>query len=112
MNPLLRPLALVALLAAGVVAPATADPYKDESGHGRGKGRHGGREYKEEFWDGRCKVERKWEKNGEYKEKRKCKDHASRAPVYEAPVYAGPPPGVVVQPPAIVIQPPAIVVRP
>lgn len=110
MNPLLRPLALVALLATGAMAPAAADPYKDESGHG--KRRHGGREYKEAFWDGRCKVERKWEKNGEYKEKRKCKDHASRAPVYEAPVYAGPSPGVVVQPPAIVIQPPAIVVRP
>ena len=111
MNPLLRPLALGALLAAGVLAPAAAAPDRDESGHGN-KGRHGGREYKEEFWDGRCKVERKWEKNGEYKEKRKCKDHASRAPVYEAPVYAGPPPAVVVQPPAIVIQPPAIVVRP
>jgi hypothetical protein len=65
------------------MAPAAADPYKDESGHG--KRRHGGREYK---------------------------DHASRAPVYEAPAYAGPPPGVVVQPPAVVIQPPAIVVRP
>ncbi|MFL5021368.1 MAG: hypothetical protein ACJ8DW_03830 [Microvirga sp.] len=59
------------------MAPAAADPYKDESGHG--KRRHGGREYKEAFWDGRCKVERKWERNGEYKEERKCRGRV-RAP--------------------------------
>jgi hypothetical protein len=28
---------------------------------------------KEEFWHGGCKVERKWEKNGNYKEEVKCK---------------------------------------
>ncbi|WP_230559071.1 hypothetical protein [Variovorax paradoxus] len=63
-------MALTTLPAAGAISPAAADPHQDESGHGRGKGRHGGREYKEAFWDGRCKVERKSEKNGEYKEKR------------------------------------------
>lgn len=36
-----------------------------------GKGRHG-REVKQTYWDGHCKVEQKWKK-GEYKEKRKCK---------------------------------------
>lgn len=35
------------------------------------KGRHG-RDHKQEYWDGNCKVEQKWKK-GEYKEKRKCK---------------------------------------
>ncbi len=34
-------------------------------------GRHG-REHKQVYWDGHCKVEQKWKK-GEYKEKRKCK---------------------------------------
>ena len=55
---------------------AQADPDKDESGHGRGK-----REHKESHWDGNCKVERKWEKDGEYKEERKCKDGGSRGAV-------------------------------
>ncbi|WP_425462819.1 hypothetical protein [Methylibium rhizosphaerae] len=62
---------LIAISAACLLVSfaAWADPGKDESGHGRGK-----REYKEEFRDGNCKVERKWEKDGEYKEERKCKD--------------------------------------
>lgn len=59
-------MSLLLLMLASVSPVAAADPWKDESG----KGRHG-REYKEEFWDGHCKVERKWKK-GEYKEKRKC----------------------------------------
>jgi hypothetical protein len=57
---------LAGLLAATMtsVGAAQADPWKDESGHGR----RGGGEWKEEFRDGNCKVERKWERNGEYKE--------------------------------------------
>ncbi|WPG35297.1 hypothetical protein [Variovorax sp. EBFNA2] len=107
---------LAALFAGSLVAPAVADPHKDESGHGRGKGRHSDREYKEEYWDGRCKVERKWEK-GEYKEERKCKGGSSRSrqsdgPYYAAqPVYPAPQPGVIVERPAVVIQP-QIVIRP
>jgi hypothetical protein len=49
---------------------ALADDWKDESGKGRN---HDRREFKEEYWDGNCKVERKMEKNGDYKEERKCK---------------------------------------
>jgi hypothetical protein len=71
----------VFLLPAMLVAfpfTVSADPWKDESGHDR-------REHKEESWRGNCKVERK-QKNGEYKEKRKCKgtshDHYGTAPVY------------------------------
>jgi hypothetical protein len=66
---------------------ALADPDKDESGNGRWRGDYWSddrgrkqvreyayrREYKEEFWDGNCKIERKWERNGDYKEERKCK---------------------------------------
>ena len=55
--------------------------------------RHG---HKEEYWDGHCKVERKWKKNGEYKEKRKCRD---RPMVYQQPqpVYIAPQPqGIVI----------------
>jgi hypothetical protein len=48
---------------------ACADSWKDESAHGR----HGHREFKEEFREGNCKVEREGKKDGEYKEKRECK---------------------------------------
>jgi hypothetical protein len=56
---------------------AFADPDKDESGHGRRYGRGEAREYKEEFRDGNCKIERKWEKNGDYKEEVKCKGNGA-----------------------------------
>ena len=62
-----------------LASPALADPYKDESGKGRW-GYHRGdraynldREYKQEFRQGNCKIERKWERSGEYKEEVKCK---------------------------------------
>jgi hypothetical protein len=61
-------MSLLLVTLASVSSVALADSWKDESG----KGRHG-REYKQEYWDGNCKVERKWEKDGDYKEKRKCK---------------------------------------
>lgn len=70
-------MSLLFLALASVSSAAMADPWKDESG----KGRHG-REYKQEYWDGNCKVERKFKKDGGYKEERKCKgahrDHADR----------------------------------
>jgi hypothetical protein len=75
---------------------AWSDPGKDESGHGRRRG-HDRREFKEEYWDGNCKVERKLEKSGEYKEERKCK--APRYGYYEhAPMAVPAQPAVVVQP--------------
>lgn len=88
---LLLPTILLAL-------PLTAlgDPWKDESGHGKGR-KHDRKEHKEEYWDGHCKVERKWDKHGEYKEERKCK--SPRHGYYEPePVYVPAPPPVVVQP--------------
>jgi hypothetical protein len=95
------------------VSPVFADPDKDESGHGRrgyGGYRDYGGEHKEEYWEGGCKVERKWEGSGEYKEERKCPGGpnpywGNPLPVPQHPGVVGPPPSVVIQPPPIVIQP-------
>jgi hypothetical protein len=78
---------------------ASADSWKDESGRGRG---HDRREYKEEYWDGNCKVKRK-QKNGEYKEERKCKgpSHGHYEPT---PVYAPPSPTVVIDPSGVTVH--------
>jgi hypothetical protein len=85
--------AALSLILVGWAGSASADPDKDESGHGRWRGgyvrgydgprrgygydyerpRRERRAFKEEYDDGRCKVERKWERNGEYKEERKCR---------------------------------------
>lgn len=89
---------LIIPLFAALLSPAAvlADPDKDESG----KGRERRFERKEEYWQGNCKIERKWEKNGDYKEERKCKghDHGHRH------VHAAPAPAAVVYPPWIVVQ--------
>jgi hypothetical protein len=70
-----------------LAGPALADPDKDESGKGRwGYYDRGGghraynldREYKQEFRRGNCKIERKWERDGEYKEEIKCKPYRYR----------------------------------
>lgn len=87
-HPMTRFTSIFVLLALGVSGGAIADPDKDESGKG-----HHGKERKVEFWDGNCKVEQKWEKDGEFKEERKCKgeyrpsarQHSQRAPIAPAP---------------------------
>lgn len=63
-----------------LAGPALADPWKDESGKGRwgyyDRGHRAynyDREYKQEFRRGNCKIERKWERGGDYKEEIKCK---------------------------------------
>lgn len=103
--------AALALAVATVSAPAIADRGKDESGQGHKHGHRGhkGGEYKEEFWDGDCKVERKWERDGDYKEEVKCKDGRPRARhhTHDHPDSVG----VIVAPPAVVIQPPAVVIE-
>jgi hypothetical protein len=76
--------ALVIVGVAMLASPALADPWKDESGKGRwgydrggyyGRSYNEAREYKQEFYRGPCKIERKWERNGEYKEETKCKGY-------------------------------------
>jgi hypothetical protein len=74
---------VIAIFAATILSgPAFADPWKDESGKGRwgheGRGYRAynmDREYKEEYRRGNCKVERKWERDGGYKEETKCKGY-------------------------------------
>ncbi|MDE3873762.1 hypothetical protein I7G55_06470 [Sinorhizobium meliloti] len=70
----------------GIAGMAFADPWKDESGHGRWRGggyydgpRYERRAFKEEYRRGRCKIERKWD-DDEYKEEIKCKRGAR--PIY------------------------------
>ncbi|WP_058642127.1 hypothetical protein [Pseudacidovorax intermedius] len=96
------PRLLAGLAGALLLAPmlALADPP-----HGRGPGKGHGPGHKETYWDGPCKIERKWKKNGDFDEKRKCRDGRpvhygpAPAPVYvPVPAYAPQPaPGVVIQ---------------
>jgi hypothetical protein len=57
--------------------PALADP-RGETGRAHGRRDHrvevSDDEYKEEFRVGRCKVEREWERDGDYREERECDD--------------------------------------
>jgi surface antigen len=98
--------ALVALFAAGSISPAYADRDKDENGHGgHGRHKHEKREYKEEYWDGNCKVKRKLEKNGDYEEERKCK-----APRHSQSRDYRQEHGTRVEQAVVMVQPPWIVV--
>lgn len=93
---------LLALSAATLMtlAPLAAEADSDHHRHHR----HG--EYKEKYWDGACEVERKWKRNGDYREKRKCRDDYRYG-------YAPQPVLVPAMPaPAIVINPPPIIIRP
>jgi hypothetical protein len=116
---------MVSLACITIAAPVFADPpegrgYKK---HHRHEGRH---EYKEEYWDGNCKVERKYKKNGDYKEERKCEaepyysrdDSYDYAPPPPVVVYDYPPPPpvveaeILVRPPVLVLEAPTITVAP
>jgi hypothetical protein len=79
---------LISLLLLALPLAAFAD--SDKHGHGK-------HEYKEEYWDGHCKVERKIKKNGEVKEKRKCKGD-EHAHYHAEPVYVPAPAPVIMQP--------------
>jgi len=61
---------LAGLLCATLSTSLLANPPKNQSSATQQKWDR--KEYKEEFQDGNCKVERKWERNGDYKEERKC----------------------------------------
>ena len=49
------------------------DEFRGRGYGGEGERRRERRAFKEEYDDGNCKVERKLEKSGEYKEERKCR---------------------------------------
>ena len=94
---------LLAAACAVLAAPAAMADRDDDDHHGhKHKHKHG--KHKEEYWDGHCKVERKW-KHGEYEEKRKCKapEHHPQT-VYVVPAQPAPTRTVVVYPPWIVQQ--------
>lgn len=81
-----------AVLLLGAPLAASADPWKDESGHGK----HG------EYWTpgyayGPCKVKREWKKDGEYEEEVECEDD-------EHPAYYAQPQVVV----PIPVPPPSV----
>ena len=61
-------LLLTGLLAFPVMALADDDDDDDDY-----RDRYSHREYKEKYRDGPCKVERKYKRNGDYEEKRKCR---------------------------------------
>jgi len=76
-----KPLLVIVTLSL-LASPCFADPWKDESGKGRLSYDRGpyraynyDREYKQEYYRGPCKIERKWGKHGEYKEETKCKGY-------------------------------------
>ena len=97
-------LASICVPIALIATPLTSQAHDHRHHH------HHKREHKEEYWDGQCKVERKWKSNGEYKEKRKCRD---RPVVYQQPVYVEPQPVVVAPRPVIAVpRPEAIVISP
>lgn len=88
----MRSFILLAAAAALLAAPAVrADDDDEHHGHGHGRG-HGRGHGKEEYWDGNCKVERKWH-HGEYEEKRKCRAPERVVVVQPQPrvVYVYPP---------------------
>ncbi|WP_158078639.1 glycine zipper 2TM domain-containing protein [Microbulbifer mangrovi] len=63
--------AVAALLCGALSTSVFAEPPE-----GRGWKKHKKHhryEHKEEYWDGNCKVERKWKRNGDYEEERKCR---------------------------------------
>lgn len=110
----------VLTLLTALSCPAVADP----GGRGHGHGRHGrddderghshgpkGSMYTEQYLDGLCMVERRWDKHGRYREERRCREPAAYGTPYGIQ-YAAPPTVIAVPPPAIVIQPPALVIRP
>lgn len=72
--------------------PALSPPAEAGDRHRHGHGHyHGGG--KQVFYDGPCRVERKWNGHGGYKEKSHCGyGYAPGYYAYPAPVYYYPPP--------------------
>jgi hypothetical protein len=62
-------LGIFVIFCIGIATNALGDDWKDQSG----KGRWWQGDYKEEYWDGPCKVKIE-SKRGEFKREIKCKD--------------------------------------
>ncbi|SHE89264.1 Surface antigen [Microbulbifer donghaiensis] len=78
------------IFAAFAIASSLATATYADPPEGRGWKKHRKHDRyvaKEEYWDGNCKVERKWEADGDYKEERKCKAvHHHHQPVAQVVV--------------------------
>ncbi|WGL15913.1 glycine zipper 2TM domain-containing protein [Microbulbifer bruguierae] len=67
----------LAALICGTLTASLATSVHAEPPEGRGWKKHHKHEHherKEEYWDGNCKVERKWKRNGDYVEERSCRN--------------------------------------
>jgi hypothetical protein len=102
----MKPLASLLLPAALLAAPAAALADRDDHRHGWYRGHHHHHaSAKQQYWDGACMVERKWKKNGDYKEERRCRPQPAYIVQQPTVVYApAPAPVVVVPSPGIVIH--------
>ena len=99
----------IAIGAAATAMVFSTCTYADDDDDERGRGKGRGREHKEEYWDGNCKVKRKWEKDGRYKEERECEGRDRRhgdehRTVVVRPYPVAVPAPVVVYPPWVVQQ--------
>ncbi len=97
-----RPICLLNLALLGLLCAPLVVMADDDERERRGK-RQGG-EYKEKFWDGNCKVARKW-KDGKYKEERECQGPSERRPHAPRAVIVQPAPRVMVPVPVMVYPP-------
>lgn len=113
-------LAVAACLVTVAMPAAWAHPGKGHGGHKHDSHAaeyhpYRGGSYREDFRDGTCRVQRKWDKKGRYKEKRDCHAHGPHVSGHGLrpypPQQAAALPGLYVQPPAVVIQPPGVVIR-
>lgn len=68
------------LFTAFLLTPLAASAHR---GSEDGRSGHAERSFGEEYRDGRCKVKRKLEKNGSYKEERECKAGRNAYPSQE-----------------------------
>jgi len=94
-----RALATLTLTCVPLAAMADHDDRHRHRHHHHG-------EYKDKYWDGQCKVERKWKKNGRYEEKRKCRpSYAYPQAAYPQPHYVAPGEPAIIISPSIVIRP-------
>ena len=96
---------LLAALAGGLMlsaAPALAD---DDDGRRRHRHHHHHHHYshggKQVFYDGHCRVERRWNGHGGYRESVKCPPAYVYHPAPVVAYYPPPPPPVYVGPPTI-----------
>jgi hypothetical protein len=98
---------LLLTTALAVALPAAADPPPHANARRDAPGKHKGGEYKESYWDGNCRVEREWKKNGKYKETRDCRG-APREARSAPPAPAAESGTIVIKPPTVVIEAPKL----